>query len=137
MIRQLQEGDRGNIEEAREAHRRLAAYIRESNIPEFERDCLAYMHHAIAEGVDARVACAVPHKRGQFSRVKRDVDIWFAIDRIAFDESIEWRDAAKKLHGNTKTAKRFGLNGKLPKSFATIENIYRKVQAAHQQANDE
>lgn len=136
LARQLQMGDRGNLEVAREAHGRLAQVIRDSNMPAFERDCLARMHQAIADGMDARMACSVSPKRGQFSRTKRDVDIWFAINELASEAHVDWKDAARRLFGNIATAKRFGLNSRLPASVATLENIYRKVEAAYWEANE-
>lgn len=136
LLDQLRKGAGGNTAAGREAHATLAAHLRESNIPEPYRDCLVWMHQAIANGMDAADACAVAAKPGRFSQIRRDIAIWQAIDEVAFEDKIEWRAAAAKLHGNARTLRRMKAahpDLELPASLETVKNIYRRIdKAAHE-----
>lgn len=138
VARQLSRGSAGASDEGREAHAVLADMIRSSNVREPYRQWLAWMHEQIAAGVDARIACAVMPGRGNFSKLKRDIALWQAIDRLAFEDGVTPSLAAKKLLDNPASLRRLareipdlelprGRNNK-PPSVDTLVNIYRRIE---------
>lgn len=135
--RKLAEGSRGDVVEALEVHADLARMIESSNIPTPYRDWLVWMHDSIAQGMDARDACAVRTKQGRFSQFRRDYALWCAIDNLALSDGGSWQEAAKKLHEQPRVLAR--LQREYPDlelplgrdheraSLETIKNIYRKM----------
>lgn len=138
MARQLTRGAAGAVQEGRDAHATLASMIRESDLREPYRTWLAWMHEQIALGTDARVACGVVPRKGNFSKLRRDIALWSAIDRLAFEDSTTIRAAAGKLRGNKATRQRMknefpdfempaGRNNEAA-SIDTLVNIYWRIE---------
>lgn len=138
VARQLSRGGDGAVEDGREAHAALAQMILDSDMNEPYREWLAWMHEQIARGVDARIACAVMPGRGNFSKLKRDIALWQAIGRLAFEDGVTTSLAAKKLRDNPATLRRLareipdlelprGRNNE-PPSVDTLTNIYARIE---------